>query len=311
MTLPRLIVALFFILFAAPCLAQPIFPPSSRIGLIPPPGMTPSPSFQGFEDRARGAMLVVTELSAQSYAKVEKDFSSEQMQTSGMVLVAREEIALPGGSGLLVVARQTENGVPVRKWALLALGADVTAIVIVAMPEASASAYPDAVLRAALGSVTIRAKLTIPEMLGVLPYTFGDFAGFRLMRANPDGVAVLTFGPNDTSLPVEQPYFTVATRAADPPSAVERDSFARRALMTFTKPDLRIVSSEPIRIGGAQGHEIVAETKDERTGDELVLVQWLRFGAGGMIQMFGIARKDQWAEVFPRMRALRDGFERK
>jgi hypothetical protein len=40
------------------------------------------------------------------------------------------------------------------------------------------------------------------------------------------------------------------------------------------------------------------------------MVPRLRFGAGVM-QMFGIARKDQWVDVLPRMRALRDGFERK
>jgi hypothetical protein len=40
------------------------------------------------------------------------------------------------------------------------------------------------------------------------------------------------------------------------------------------------------------------------------MVQWLRFG-GNVMQMFGIARKDQWADALPRMRALRDGFERK
>jgi hypothetical protein len=77
-----------------------------------------------------------------------------------------------------------------------------------------------------------------------------------------------------------------------------------------SNPDLRIVSSEPVRIAGSQGHAIIAETKDKITGDDLVMVQWLRFGAGVM-QMFGIARKDQWADVLPRMRALRDGFERK
>ena len=42
-----------------------------------------------------------------------------------------------------------------------------------------------------------------------------------------------------------------------------------------------------------------------------MMVQWLRFGSGGLVQMFGIARKDQWAGVLPRMRALRDGFEPK
>jgi hypothetical protein len=35
----------------------------------------------------------------------------------------------------------------------------------------------------------------------------------------------------------------------------------------------------------------------------------LRFARGGVVQMFGIARKDRWAAVLPRMRALRDGFE--
>jgi hypothetical protein len=143
----------------------------------------------------------------------------------------------------------------------------------------------------------------------VLPYRLADLGGFRLMRATPDGTAVLTFGPNDTSLPVEQPYFMVAPRVGETPAAAEQDRFARRALAEFSAraPD-RIVSSEPLRIGGAPGHEIIAATKDERTGDELIMVQWLRFGAGVYAQMFGITRKDQWDAVLPRMRALRDGF---
>ncbi len=78
--------------------------------------------------------------------------------------------------------------------------------------------------------------------------------------------------------------------------------------MSFVnRPDLRVVSSEPVRIGGAPGHEVIAESKDEKTGDDLMTVQWLRFGAPGVVQLFGVARKDQWATVLPRMRALRDG----
>ena len=55
------------------------------------------------------------------------------------------------------------------------------------------------------------------------------------------------------------------------------------------------------------GHQIVALSQDERTGDELVMVQWLRFGPG-VVQMFGIARRDRWDDVFARMRTVRDGF---
>jgi len=288
-------------------LADPVYPPGSRIGLEPPPGMVPTGA--GFADPARGAMLLVTELSLQSYARVMQDFSSERMQ--GMELVAREMIALPGGDGLLVVARQTENGVALRKWALLTRTEDMTAIVVATLPETAREAYPDAALRAAFGSVTVRAKFSPDEMLAVLPYRLDDLGGFRLLRASPDGTAVLTFGPNDTTLPAEQPYFMVAPRAVEPPPAAERDRFAQRVLAGFVnRPDLRIVRSEEIRIGGAPGHEIVAEGRDPATGDELMTVQWLRFGAG-VVQMFGVARKDSWAESLRRMRALRDGFARR
>jgi hypothetical protein len=300
----------FTLLVSAAWGAEPVFPPGSRVGLVPPPGMTASAPSQGFEDRARGAILVVTELSAQSYAKVLQDFAPEQMRAGGMEPVARETIALSAGEGLLVVARQSENGVAMRKWALLALADDMTAIVIATLPEAARDAYPDAALRAALASVVVRDRLSPDEMLAVLPYRLADLGGFRLLRANPDGTAVLTLGPNDTTLPAEQPYFMVAPRAVEPPQLAERERFSQRALMAFVnRPNLRIARSEAVRIGNAQGHEIIAESRDQVSGDDLVLVQWLRFGTGGVVQMFGIARRDQWDTALPRMRALRDGFQ--
>ena len=312
MIIRRFLLAFGLALVSSLAAAQPIFPPGSRIGIVPPPGMTQSDRFQGFEDRARGVMLVVTELSVQSYAKVEKDFSDEQMRAGGMELVARETIETPGGPAQLIGARQMENGVAMRKWALLTRTDDMTAIVIVALPEAAKDAYPDAVLRAALASTFIRTRLSPDDMLAVLPYRLGELGGFRILRASPDGTAVFTLGPKDTTLPVEQPYFLVAPRAVEPPQPSERDNFARRALATFiNRPDLRIVASEQVRIGGQQGHELVAESEDDRTKAPLMTVQWLRFGVGGVTHMLGIARKDQWADVLPRMRALRDGFERK
>lgn len=299
--------AIVALALAAPaCAAAVEYPPGSRIGLVPPPGMTASTRFQGFEDPARGAVMVVTELSGQSYARVAKEFSPETMQSGGMEVVSREEFALPGGPAVIVAARQEVSGVTLRKWALSGLVGDVTVIVVLSMPEDRRDAYPDAAVRAALMSVMVRPKLSADEMLAVLPYRLGDLAGFRLMRVNPNGTAVLTFGPNDTPLPAEQPYFMVATRSANVPAA-EQDGFARRAFAEFGSASSRVVSSETLRIGGEPGHQIVAESKDDRTGDELVTLQWLRFTAGGHVQMIGIARKDQWADMLPRMRAVRDG----
>ena len=310
----RLVLACGFALFASLAgAAEPVFPPGSRIGLVPPPGMTASKAFQGFADPARGAVLVITQLTAQSYARVQQDFGDEQMRAGGMELIARETVETASGPALLVGARQTENGTAMRKWALLALVPnDMTAVIIAAFPESAKDAYPDAALRASLTSLLIRTKLSTDELLAVLPYRLGDLGGFRLLSASPDGTAVLTLGPNDTSLPVEQPYFMVATRAAEPPPPAERDRFARRVFMTFAgRPDVRVVSSEPVKIDGSPGHEMIVESKDERTGDALTSVQWLVFGTSGFVQMLGVALKGQWTDVLPRMRALRNGFERK
>src|SRR3954465_9148305 len=193
--------------------AEPAFPPGSRIGLVPPDGMVPASAFQGFEDRARGAMLILSEGSGQSFAKLEREFAPERMQASGMELIARETIALPSGPALLVGARQSENGVLMRKWALLAVANDITVMVIAALPDGARDAYPDATLRAALATTVVRAKLSSDAMLAVLPYRLLELGGFRLLRTNPDGTAVLTLGPADTTLPAEQPYFMITRRA--------------------------------------------------------------------------------------------------
>jgi hypothetical protein len=225
-----------------------------------------------------------------------------------MEVLLREYVGLPGGQGLLVVARQQENGVLTRKWALLMPGADMTAVVIASMPDAAKEAYPDAALRDAFASVTIRAKLTSGEMLAVLPYRLDDLGGFRPLRANPDGTAVLTLGPADTTLPAEQPYFMIARRAVEPPQPADRERFAQGMMADFlNRPNVRIVNAEAMRIGGVPGYQIVAIGKDAQTGDELAMVQWLRFGPG-VVQMFGITRLDRWEAVLPRMRAVRDGF---
>ena len=38
-------------------------------------------------------------------------------------------------------------------------------------------------------------------------------------------------------------------------------------------------------------------------------MQWLRFGQNGYLQIFAIARREAWNDLFPRLRALRDSIE--
>jgi hypothetical protein len=297
------VATIVFALVVAATAASVEYPPGSRVGLAPPPGMTASARFVGFE--GRGAILSVTELSGQSYPRVAHEFTSEAIRAGGMELVSRDEYALPGGPAVIVAARHEVSGVPMRKWALSGMVGELTVIVVLTMPEDLRGTYPDAAVRASLMSVMVRPKLSQEDLLAVLPYRLADLGGFHLVRATPNGMATLTFGPNDTPLPVEQPYFMVVWQSLRPPPA-EYENFARRAFAEFSNGGGRITSSEAIRIAGEPGHQLIAESKDTRTGDELVTVQWMRF-SDGTVQMIGIARKDQWEAVLPRMRAVRDG----
>jgi hypothetical protein len=40
-----------------------------------------------------------------------------------------------------------------------------------------------------------------------------------------------------------------------------------------------------------------------------MVAQWLRFGGGGHLRITGMARKDQWTPLYPRLRAVRDGID--
>lgn len=301
------------LLTVAALAADPVFPPGSRVGLVPPAGMQPSQGIQGFEDQATHAMIFVTEMSLPTYPDVEKEFSAAELKSSGMEEESRENVTLKDGTGFVVVVRQGVSGQTLHKWALVAKLGDLTAVVLVLVPEAAKDAYPDTALRDALATVTVRARVPAEQQLALLPYRIGDLGGFQLVRARPDGVALLTYGPNSTATAEEQPFFLIALSGSQPPNVGEREGFARRLLATaWDFKEARNLRTDSIKIGGDPGHEIVGEITSSKTGVELNVVQWLRFGgAGGYMQMLGVARRTVWDEVFPHMRAVRDGIEPK
>src|SRR5262245_47713817 len=258
--------------------ADPVFPPGSRIGLAPPPGMTPSTAFLGFADLERRAAILFSELSVAAFSDVEKELDPRDLRAGGITVEAREDVSLKNGRGFVMVLRQAET----RKWMLVLEADPITAIVTILIPDAAREAYPDDVLRSALATIVVRPNVPVEEQLSILPYRIGDFAGFRLMRASPDGLATFTHGPNDTTIATEQPFFMISFSSEPIPPLEQRDAFARRVLAGLRGlKDFRLLRSEPIRLAGRQGHEIVGEAKDGKNDAELTLVQWLRFGQSG------------------------------
>jgi hypothetical protein len=286
------------------------YPTGSRIGLTPPPGMQASQSFPGFEDRTNNVFIRLIALPEGAYAEIDKTMTNDALKKQGVTVEKREALRLPSGKALLIIARQEADSLRFRKWLLVAPLSGLTALVSFEIPNTAKDVYPDPVVRTALASVAARPTVPVDEQLSLVPFKLGDLAGLRVVAVAPGRAVQLTDGPKDEVEPVEQAHLVIGAVAGGPQYGSDRDSFARLALTGLPNlKDLRITGSESMRIGGQQGHEIRAEGKDAKTGTDVEVVQWLRFGSGAYLRMLGFAPKEGWTQTFTRFRAVRDGLE--
>jgi len=324
--LPILLAAVWTALAAAALLspapaAEPQFPSGMRIGLVPPNGLSPSADFAGFEDHARRVTIAIFDLPAGAYDSIERAAFGEGIK--GLTVRQRELFSFARGMGFLFTGHAEIDGMSVYTYDLLInitytgkMGR-FTAFVRVHVPDAAHEAYPDAVIRAALQTVTfrvppaaeLRAELRaelLKKLLKQVPFTFGDMAGFRVMRVVPPAVAVLIDGPKDD--PVKNPYMLITIGRGAPEQADARARFSRDLLGDAPLKNVAITNMESMRIQNRAGYEVRADANGP-DGAPVKIVQWLRFGTTGYLRMVGVVATDRWDELFPRFRAVRDGID--
>jgi hypothetical protein len=289
---------------------ETMFPVGSRIGMTPPPGMTPSRAFQGFEDVTNNIFMRLIAMPEQAYAEIEKTMTNQALKKQNITVERRESFALPRSKGLLIVARQDADNVQLRKWLLIAPLSGLTALVSLEIPLDAKGVYADEAIRASFSSLVARDQVPIEEQLTLVPFKLSDLAGFRVVGVVPGRAVQLTDGDKDTVEPIEQPHMIIGIAPGGPSQAADRDSFARLAFSGLPNlKEVRITSADSIRIGGQPGHELRASGKDGKTGADVDLVQWLRFGSGAYLRMVGFGPKESWIAAFTRFRQVRDGLE--
>jgi hypothetical protein len=293
--------------------ADPVFPTGSRLGLVPPPGMVQSKTFEGFEDPDKSAAILLAALPAQAYAELEKSMVPEAMQKQGIDIDKREAIALGANQGFILTGKQSTPQGRYRKWLLVAAAGDVTALVTVQVQDQNQT-YTDKAIHDAMATLVVRANVPDAEQLGLLPFTVEDLAGFRIDDVVPGNALMLVDAPaaqgNGAPDPARDTHFLIAAMPGGPEEAADRDTFAR---VTFEKiggiREVRIQDAGPLRIGGQPGYQILANAKEGQSDADIKVVQWLRFGSGGFMQMIGIARAEVWPSVFMRLRTVRDSVD--
>jgi hypothetical protein len=290
--------------------ADPIFPAASRIGLVPPPGFVADRSFPGFRHGDKAASILVAELPDQAFATIEKQIAADLEKDAGTP-VTRTDIALKdGATGFVLHGRPNSAQGPVLRWTLIAHVGKITAVVTAIVPEQIQDVASDEAIRASFATLTVRPDVPAQEQLAVLPFAMRDLGGFRIVRVAPGNAAVLTEGERDVIEIAEQPLLMIAIAPSQSMQTQpnERESIARRLFGDITGlKDVRVKRSEPLRVAGQQGHELMAEAKDAKSDVGVTSVQWLRFGAGTLLRIVAIARTDRWDEMYPRFRKVRDG----
>lgn len=313
--LSGLVVAYALTLAAPSSAADAVFPTGSRVGLVPPAGMVASDRFDGFADPAEDAAILITVLPASAYGQIDKTLDLEALKKQGVSLEKREPVTLSFGKGFLLSGRQVAQKTKYRKWLLVALASDLTALITVQAPDQDTT-YSDRVVRATLATVAVRDKVPDAEEFGLLPFSVGDMAGFHVDDFLRGRAVMLSDTPENS---------TMAARASDlaahmliaaiPGGPAEPDQRANFARLSFGEiggiKDVNVTISEPLRIGGQSGYQTMAEAKDVRTGADVMVVQWLRFGGGGYLQMVGVGRAGSWTATLARLRTVRDSVELK
>ncbi len=293
--------------------AEAVFPKASRIGLLPVAGLAPSRAFTGFEDADRKVVFLFAELPAHVYPETLKSMRESGRSMPGVSDIKREVLLTKSGAAHMIGGDQSINGTSVRKWILITWNSDYdfAAMVTAIVPKEAAKNYPDDKVRAILATLSLRSEVPSEEVLSSLPFRVSELGQFRFARAIAVGRAVLLTDVEKSStenLSQSQILLSIA-----PVPAVETSDRARFSQQLLTNlpglKDLRMTFSEPLRIGGLPAHEIRLEGKDAKSGKEVTVVQWVRFGSGNIVRLVGLAPNDQWPDSFARFRRIRDGLE--
>ncbi len=293
--------------------ADPVFPSGSRFGFTPPSDMVPSRRFAGFEREGGGATVSVVELPANAFPELISGFTDASLRSQGFALSKKEPIKIGDNEAMLYIGEQPSDpgneSQTIHKWIVVVGTPSVTGLIIA---QATPEAETDETMRKLVTDVAVRAPLSLTEQVDALPFRIADTAGFRPVRVLAGNSVLLTLGPKDQIQNLEQPILVLAQAVQQPPSAEQRDAFARTALYANqTMKDFIIERSQSYRSNGVDWHEIVARATDMPTNKPVVVAQTIRFNPDGYLRAVGVVREDQREGVLAKFREVVDSVQLK
>ncbi|MBI3701381.1 MAG: hypothetical protein HY242_13175 [Afipia sp.] len=285
--------------------ADVIFPPSSRVGIVPLDGLNVAPDFLGFQNEDKTTKVGIAEIPPAAFAAVETAFKEGKPVGDGNKVEAFKTSA---GDAFLTTESRKEGDATYKTYSVIAQGGTFSAYLIAQMKEGAPKAPSDQDMRKMLATMTLRKEVPVAEQLGLLPFKVSELSGFKTVRLLAANASVLlTDGTEDTQLD-GAPYMVIGTIPANPTTADDRARLAEQAARAIPGlREVRLTSNEAIRIDSTPGFETRLDAVAGKNDTPVSVVQWMRFGSGATLRIIASSTKDEWTKAFPRFRAVRDG----
>jgi hypothetical protein len=309
MTPSRLLTALALFAFSlAPALAgETVFPPGMRVGVTPLVGLGRARSFTGFESEDKSVKVLVAELPADAYGEVANAFKSSPAGNAG---IKPDSIETSAGLAYYTVETAKDGTTAVKRYSMILPGGTFSGYVAVQVPENASKIYTDDAVRQMFASAAIRKQVPVDEQLGLMPFKMTELSDFKNVRTLAPGSAIILADGDETTGFEPAPFMLIGIVGAAPQQPDDRARFAQQAATQIPGVrEARITMSEPIRIDGMPGYETRIDATSGKDNTSVTVVQWLRFGSSNSLRIIGSSPRDQWANAFPRFRAVRDGIQ--
>ena len=144
--------------------------------------------------------------------------------------------------------------------------------------------------------------------------TLNELSGMAKLPESDQHAVMLTDGSFEGDATEKQPTMVIISSDAAGDSAQDRDIdlelFA--AVMMYTNTELfksiKAKDTRLLTIADFPSAEVIAKAKGVKSGEKLMVVQWMMFGENGkFIKMMGFAPRKQFDAALPRFEAIRDG----
>ena len=259
----------------------------TKVSLIPPKDFIKAANFLGFQQTNSGSSIMVINVPG-PYSKVTPGFTKEGLLTQGVVASKIENIQLNNLPAIFVTAEQSAYGNTYTKF-ILAFGTEKETMLINGIYPKDRTELDEGMKKALMSVVYEPNKKVNP--FDVVDFKI-DTTGTGIIFAK--SVANSMVFNRDGKLPSEskdQANLIVA-KAFSKVTIIDKKQFALDRIKQLPIDIVKIISTKPITIDSISGYEIIADSKDKKTGTKEKAYQVLLFSDSIYYMLFASCEAD-------------------